>query len=79
MSFTLLFLLFYRGRCISPEEFGSCWKIIKTIFGIKIVLWSVIQLVIFIKGIPTDCAGGLHTFGMINALLHVFLLSAAIA
>ena len=79
IAFTLLFILFYRYRCISSDDFTKCWKIIKFIFGIKVIVWGAIQLIIFLRGIPDNCITGLHSFGLINALIHVLLLSAVLA
>ncbi len=59
MVFTLLFIIFYKYRCVNQEEFDKCWNIVKTIFGIKIVLWGVVQMSIFLGGIPSKCVGGL--------------------
>jgi len=79
LAFSLLFVLFFRGKCISADEFGKCWRIIKVIFGLKIVLWSWIQIVIFVRGVPSYCIFGLHTFAMFNAIIHVLLLSFVFA
>jgi hypothetical protein len=79
MSFTLLFVLFYRGRCVNADEFKNCWKIIKVIFSLKIILWGLIQIIIFVRGMPSGCVSGLHIFGMVNAVVHVFLLSVVMA
>ena len=79
LAFSLLFVLFFRGKCISADEFGKCWRIIKSIFGLKIVVWSWIQIIIFVNGVPSNCIFGLHTFAMANAILHVLLLSFVFA
>jgi hypothetical protein len=32
---------------------------VKTLFGIKILLWGIIQIILFLQGIPEHCVKGL--------------------
>jgi hypothetical protein len=66
-------MLTYKLSWISYHILRKCEQVIAMVAYLKVVVWAVVELNLFVAVMVPSCSGGVFAYGLVLAILHTIL------